>query len=199
MRIGVFGGTFDPPHIAHLILADEARYQLHLDRILWVLTPNSPLKPDFNISPWHLRLELLEGALMGNPYFEVSRVDIDRPPPHYAFETLGILSESYPDTDLFFLMGSDSLRDLPAWKQPRSVISNCHSLGIMRRPGITLDMEGLESEIPGINSKVNWVDAPLLEISATKIRDRIKRGLPVKYQLPPAVFQTIQNRGLYKS
>lgn len=198
MRLGIFGGTFDPPHVAHLILADEARYQLSLERVLWVLTPKSPLKPDMEISPWQLRLDLLKGALDGNPAFEISRVDIDRPPPHYAFETLRILGERFSDYELIYLMGGDSLGELPAWKQPQSIIANCHAIGVMRRPGYSLDMKVLENKIPGVNSKVRWIEAPLIEISATEIRERLKRGQPVRYLLPPVVYQTIHKRGLYR-
>lgn len=198
MRLGVFGGTFDPPHIAHMILADEARYQLNLERILWILTPVSPLKPDLNISPWQLRLELLESALESNPAFEISRVDIDRSPPHYAFETLEIIGEMFPESKLFYLMGGDSLGELPAWMQPQSLLAKSHALGVMKRPGFTPDMGNLENKIPGINSKIRWVDAPLLEISATEIRERLKQGQPVRYQLPSSVYQIIQNRGLYR-
>ena len=111
MRIGVFGGTFDPPHLAHLILAEEARYQLALERVLWVLTPESPLKPNDRITPVEQRLDMLEAALIENPAFEVSRVDLDRPPPHYAFETLKILKGSFSKGELFYLMGGDSFRD----------------------------------------------------------------------------------------
>ena len=116
MRLGIFGGTFDPPHLGHLILAEEARYQLNLDRILWLLPPVSPLKTDAVISPLEQRLELLEAALQDNPYFEVSRIDIDRPQPHYAFESVKILKDEYPGEQLVYLIGGDSLEDLPSWE-----------------------------------------------------------------------------------
>ena len=198
MRLGVFGGTFDPPHLAHLILAEEARYQLDLERVLWILTPVSPLKPDASISPWTQRLDLLEAALKDNPTFEVSRVDIDRSPPHYAFETLEILRESYSKGELIYLMGGDSLRDLPKWERPQELVDNCQALGVMRRQGDEIDMARLEDVIPDIRTKVHWIDAPLLEISGTQIRERLKHGEPVRYFLPPAVHQIIIDKNLYQ-
>ena len=197
MRIGVFGGTFDPPHLAHLILAEEARYQLDLERVLWILTPLSPLKPDTSILPWTQRLDLLKAALLDNPYFEISRVDVDRPPPYYAFETLEILSESYSKGELVYLMGGDSLRDLPKWERPKELVDNCHALGVMRRQGDEIDLAGLEDVIPDLRTKVRWINAPLLEISGTQIRERLKHGEPVRYFLPPAVYQMIIDQNIY--
>jgi nicotinate-nucleotide adenylyltransferase len=196
--IGVFGGTFDPPHVAHLILAEEARYQLNLDKVLWVLTPVSPLKPDINISPYQMRMELLEAALNNNPHFEISRVDIDRPAPHYAYETLHILTAHYSKDELVYLMGGDSLSDLPNWKHPRDFIKNCHSLGVMQRPGDDIDIRKLESEIPTITSRIQWVSAPLLDISSSVIRKRLRNGEPVRYFLSKDVFQIINRKKYYR-
>lgn len=197
-RLGIFGGTFDPPHLAHLILADEARFQLDLESVKWVLTPKSPLKLDKRISSWELRIKLLEAALSTNNAFEVSRVDIDRSPPHYAYETLQILREIYSTYDLVYIIGGDSLRDFPAWKKPDQILSACDTIGVMARPGDMIDMDALDRKIPGIRSKVSWIDAPLIEISASAIRERIKLGEPVKYYLPAGVYELIQEFGLYK-
>jgi len=197
MRIGVFGGTFDPPHIAHLILAGEASFQLCLDRILWLLTPVSPLKTDRAISPWEQRFELLEAAIADNPAFELTRVDIDRPGPHYAFESMQILRGDYENDQLIYLMGEDSLRDLPQWERPGRLLETCSYLGVMRRPGTNLDLRDLEQQIPGLKTKLNWVDAPLLEISARMIRNKISSGQPVRYYLPERVYQLIIEKGYY--
>src|SRR5512143_3713267 len=113
--IGVFGGTFDPPHTGHLILAAEAQAQLDLERILWVLTPTPPHKPGQRITSTALRLEMLQAAIDGNPDFELSRVDLDRPPPHYAVDSVHLLRAAYPQAWLAYLMGGDSLDDLPTW------------------------------------------------------------------------------------
>lgn len=199
VRIGVFGGTFDPPHLAHLILADEARFQLDLSLILWVLTPNSPLKNDRVISPWSQRYQLLSAALKDNPAFQISKVDIDRPAPHYTYETLRILKQIYPDRDIVFLMGGDSLIDLPKWKNPQEILAVCSEIVVMHRPGFETDQIELESEIPGLREKIVWVEAPLVDISGSEIRTRLRTGKPVRYFLPPDVHQIIKTKHYYQT
>ena len=199
MRTGVFGGTFDPPHIAHLILAGEALHQLALDRLLWVLTPFPPHKQGRDILPLHTRLQLLSAALRLEPAFELSQVDINRGPPHYAFDTMTILRDAYPEDELIYLMGGDSLHDLPDWRQPRQFVAACTALGVMRRPGDQVDLPTLESHIPGLTAKLRFIDAPLLEISATDLRQRIAQGRPYRYFLPENVYQIILTQGLYES
>jgi len=197
MKIGVFGGTFDPPHMAHLIIAEEARWQLKLDLVLWLLTPVSPLKSEVEISPWEQRLELLDAALAGNQKFEVSRVDIDRPGPHYAYESMQILAGEYGGDELVYLIGEDSLRDLAKWERPGELLRYCHQVGVMGRPAVDIDFKDLEGAVPGIRSKLKWVDSPLMEISGRMIRDRLKFGQPVRYFLPDAVHEIILEKELY--
>jgi nicotinate-nucleotide adenylyltransferase len=199
LKTGIFGGTFDPPHIAHLILAGEALHQLGLDRLLWVLTPFPPHKQGRDILPLHTRLELLSAALRSEPAFELSRVDIDRHPPHYALDTMTILREAYPRDELVYLMGGDSLHDLPEWRQPQQFVAACSALGVMRRPGDQVDLSVLEAHIPGITSKVIFIEAPLLEISATDLRQRIAQDRPYRYFLPESVYEIICAQDLYKS
>ena len=116
--IGIFGGTFDPPHLGHLILAAEALYQLQLNRLLWVLTPEPPHKPGRPIAPLPHRLEMLQRAIAQTPGFELSSIEIDRPGPHYTIDTLEILRIQFPAADFALLIGGDSLRDLPGWHRP---------------------------------------------------------------------------------
>lgn len=198
MRLGIFGGTFDPPHIAHLILAEEAKHQLLLDRVLWVLTPHSPHKQCNVISPVNHRLDMVQAAIEGNSAFELSRVEIDRPAPHFAVDTVTLLGKMYPDSTLFYLMGGDSLQDLPSWHRPLEFIQRCYALGVMRRPGFCIDIRLLDSQLPGIIKKVQYFDAPLLEISASQIRHRVARREPFRYYLIPSVNQIILKRGLYQ-
>ena len=116
MRLGIFGGTFDPPHIGHLVLASEAYHQLKLDRLLWVLTPRPPHKPNQQITALEYRIEMVQAIVEDEPTFELSRVEIDRPPPHYAVDTVEILGKRFPGARLIYLVGGDSLRDLPLWR-----------------------------------------------------------------------------------
>ncbi len=199
MRLGVFGGTFDPIHIAHLILADEACFQLDIAQILWVLTPVSPLKPNVRITPWYQRLELLEAAISDNPKFVISRVDIDRLAPSYTYETLQIINENHPDDEIVFLMGGDSLRDLPRWERPDKLLSYCKEIGVMDRPGSETNMDELQLSIPELREKVKWIEAPLLEISSRRIRKKILNGEPVKYYLPDEVYEIIISKNYYSS
>jgi nicotinate-nucleotide adenylyltransferase len=197
VRLGVFGGTFDPPHLGHRILAAEALDQLKLDHLLWVLTSAPPHKQNQYISPLEQRLELLQAMLGSDPTFLLSRVDIDRPAPHYAADTVHLLAEQFPGADLYYLMGGDSLRDLPLWHQPEAFLSGCAGLGVMRRPGDRVNLAHLESRLPGISAKTHFIDSPLIEISSKQIRERIQSGRTYRYYLPEAVFQLIHDKRLY--
>jgi len=197
-RFGIFGGTFDPPHIGHLILAAEAWYQLELDQVLWVLTPRPPHKRHQNITPLQTRLKLVNATVRDCAQFQISRVEIDRPPPHFAVDTVRLLQKSYPHAELIYIMGGDSLHDLPTWHASQDFVAACHTLGVMRRPGDEINLSALEAQIPTITSKVRFVEAPLLEIAASQIRSRIRQGKPFRYYLPEAVFKIIQNEQLYQ-
>jgi len=133
-RVGVFGGTFDPPHNGHLALANAARQQLGLDNVLWVITADPPHKRGHFISPAADRLSLVNAAIAGQPGMVLSRVELDRPGPQWAADTVRLLSEADPETDLVYLMGGDSLRDLPNWGRPDQLLRYA-SLGVLRRPG----------------------------------------------------------------
>ena len=196
--LGIFGGTFDPPHIGHQILAAEAQYQLNLDAVLWVLTPDPPHKRKQAITPLEHRLKMVQAAVADIPSFEISRVEIDRSPPHYAIDTVKALQEQYPQARLIYLMGGDSLHDLPTWYAAPDFLAVCHALGVMRRPGDRIDLGVLEAQLPGITSKIRYVEAPLLEIAASQIRSRIRNAQPFRYYLPPLVYQIIQELNLYR-
>jgi len=198
MRLGVFGGTFDPPHIGHLILAEEACSQLGLDRLLWVLTPYPPHKRHQSVSSLDQRLELVEAALVQNDAFELSRVEIDRSGPHFAADTLELLQAQYPAASLIYLIGGDSLRDLPTWRDPLRFLHNTAGLGVMRRPGDQVDLEALEKSLPGLRKKIHLIQAPLLEISSSDLRQRIAAGKPFRYYLAPAVYNLIIAKGYYR-
>jgi len=198
VRVGVFGGTFDPPHIAHLILADEARYQLSLDEVLWMLTPNPPHKKGWALTPVDQRLSMLESAIADNPYFTVSRIDVTRPAPQFAVDTMSLLREEYPVSKIIYLMGGDSLHDLPTWERPREFVDKCDELGVLRRPDDDVDLDALTHMLPEITGKINYVEAPLMKISAREIRKRVKLGLPFRYFVPGSVFEFIQKKNLYR-
>jgi nicotinate-nucleotide adenylyltransferase len=197
-RLGVFGGTFDPPHIGHLILAGEAYRQLNLDRLLWVLTPTSPFKRADNITSLDQRLSMLQLAIADDPRFELSHIEIEAPPPYYTVETVQRLADCYPSANLILVIGGDSLHDLPRWHRPTDLVAACHEIGVMRRPGEATDLSALERQVPGTQAKVWFVDAPLLEISSSDIRRRIREKLPFRYYLSPSVYEYILKNNLYR-
>jgi len=197
MRIGIFGGTFDPPHLGHLILADEAYIQLQLDKLLWVLTPDPPHKLGQQISPVQQRLELVQAAIGDNPHFELSRVEMDRPGPHFAVDTVKLLQNQFFEAELFYLIGGDSLHDLVRWNWPRELVEAVAGLGVMRRPGDEIDLAALEKMLPGITPKINFIDSPLIDIASHEIRERIAAGKAYRYHLHPAVYDLIRQRKYY--
>ena len=197
-RLGIFGGTFDPPHVGHQILAMEAYDQLQLDRVLWVLAPNPPHKLGKKISSLEVRIEMVQAAIDDDEIFEFSRVDIDRPGPHYVLDTMRILREQRPGAELVFLMGGDSLHDLPTWHKPDEFIDACDYLGVMHRPGEVIHLEALEARFPGLSAKVEFIEAPLLEISSNQIRSLAINGSPFRYYLPFEVFKIVETKNLYQ-
>jgi nicotinate-nucleotide adenylyltransferase len=197
-QIGLFGGTFDPPHLGHLILASEAYSQLALDRLLWILTPEPPHKQDLSITSIQHRLAMVKLAIEGNPSFELSHIELDRPGPHYTLDTVELIAEKYPESDITPIIGGDSLRDMPKWHRPKELLQACHWVGVMRRPGEQENLAVLENDLPGISSKVHYVDAPLLEIASREIRSRIMGGKQFQYYLHPAVYEYIKDNHLYQ-
>ena len=197
MHIGIFGGTFDPPHHGHLALASAACQQLKLDCVLWVLTPYPPHKPNQRITTLEYRLEMVRAIVEDEPAFELSRVEIDRPAPHFAVDTLKILGDRNPGTHLTYLLGGDSLRDLPLWHQAPKFVRLVDSLGVLRRPNVLADLPALERDLPGLREKLRFIETPPLQISSTDIRRRIQNNQPYKHLLPAEVYAIIQENGLY--
>lgn len=194
--LGILGGTFDPPHYGHLALAENGRTQLRLDRVLFVPVGQQPLKLDQNITPAHHRTAMVEAAIVDNPAFVLSRVDLDRPGPHYTIDTLALLQETHPQATLFFLIGSDSLVQLDAWHDPAGILQQAR-LAVMQRPGWEVDMTRLEQAVPGIGERMVWLDTPRLDIAASDLQRRARQGLPLRYLVPPLVEAYIREHRLY--
>jgi nicotinate-nucleotide adenylyltransferase len=197
LKIGVLGGTFDPVHFGHLVLAEEAYYHLELSRVLWVLTPDPPHKTGKSILKWEDRWQLLNLAVAGNSSFELSNVDTLRQPPYYALDTMRLLKEKYPGDQLIYLIGGDSLRDLPSWYHPGELVEVCDGFGVMLRPRISVDEQRLEKLIPGILQKLIFISALSLDISSSDIRARIANGKAYRYLLPQAEYDYIRDNQLY--
>ena len=204
MRLGLFGGTFDPPHYGHLQLVQAARQQLGLTKVLWIVTADPPHKQGNPISPVTDRVTMVLAMLADSATQpatdELSRVDIDRPGPHYSADTVAILARQFPATELVFLMGGDSLRDLPTWHRPLDLLKYC-SLGVLRRPGDSIDsalLAKLENTLPGITAKVVFVEAPPVNIASHDLRQRVRAGASLAGLIPEAVAAIIRERNLYR-
>jgi len=191
------GGTFDPPHYGHLALAENGRVQLRLDCVLFVPAGQPPHKPGRPITPAHHRVAMVEAAI-ADPAFALSRVDLDRPGPHYTVEMLALLQQEYPGAELFFLIGGDSLTGFPGWRDPAGIVRQAR-LVAMQRSGYELDLEALEQAVPGSRGRLVWLDAPYLNIAASDLRRRVCRGLSLRYLVPPPVEAYIREHRLYEA
>lgn len=197
-RLGVLGGTFDPIHYGHLVAAQEAHYQLGLERVLLVPVGQPPHKLDEPLSPAEHRVHMIELAIESRPQFALSRVDVDRPGPQYTADTLALLREEWgPDTRLFFIAGSDSLADILHWRAPQQIVREAE-LAVVQRPGGKVDVDRLARELPGLRDRLHWVQMPLLDISSTGLQARVRQGRPISFFLPPAVEAYILEQGLYR-
>ncbi len=198
MKIGYFGGTFDPPHLGHIILAAEAMYQLELDSLQWILTPFPPHKDNLPITPVEGRLEMLKLVVDKHPGFEISLVDLNRDPPHYAADTVEILRAENPSSKLVYLIGEDSLFDLPEWYDPNRFLTNVDQLAVALRPQINSDLTKLERSLPGLRGKIYYLSDTMLQISSSFIRERIRHNGPVRHLLDPEVYQYLDENNLYR-
>jgi nicotinate-nucleotide adenylyltransferase len=194
--LGLLGGTFDPPHYGHLVLAETARVQLRLDRVLFVVAGLPPHKPGRPITPDRHRAAMVEVAIADNPAFAISRVDVDRPGPHYTVETLSLLRREYPEAELFFLVGGDSLAQFLTWRDPVGILLQAR-LAVMPRPGYEPDLAALEQVVPDAHDRLAWLDAPFLDISASDLRRRVRKGLSIRYLVPPPVEAYVREHCLY--
>jgi len=198
MRLGIFGGTFDPPHIGHQILAAEMLDQLDLDKVLWCPTADPPHKQEQIITPVEIRMAMVEAAVKNSPGFEISMVEIDRSGPHFAVDTVKILQRQFPDAELIYMIGGDSLRDLPDWHTPIALIDAVAGFGVMRRHEVGIDLDALEGLLPGLRKKVKFIDSPQIEISSSQIRERAAAGKTYRFFVPENVFKLIEKYHLYQ-
>jgi len=198
MNIGVLGGTFDPVHNGHLIVAEEARTRLNLAVIILVPAGQPWLKSDRLISPAEHRLQMLRLAIAEKPHLKLSLIEVERAGPSYSVNTIAELQTQLDSRDeLFFILGWDSLAQLPRWREPSLLIEMCY-LVAAPRPGYSRpDLKALEALIPGISRRVMLMDKPEVDISASAIRGRVARGLSIHHLVPEAVNRYIKKHKLY--
>ena len=187
MRIGVFGGSFDPVHIGHLVAAECVRKRLDLQQVRFVPAGRQPLKGGGHVATGDERARMLEVAVAGNPAFVVDRREVDRAGPSYSVDTLRELRHERPGDELFFILGADAARDLAGWHEA-DTLPTLARIVVMTRPG------GTAPAGPRISSVV---PVPGIDVSATQIRQAVARGESIRYLVPPEVEQFIRARGLY--
>jgi len=199
MKIGVLGGTFDPVHNAHLIIVEEVLKKFALMEVIFVPAGQPWLKTDHPITPAEHRLAMLCLALAGKPHFTISEMELEREGPSYSADTLAELKSRFGDkTELYFILGWDSLNQLPRWHEPARIVSLC-TLVAVHRPGVPRpDLTALDAKIPGISDKVIILDTPSEDISATDIRERVKKGEDISHLAPAPVAEYIKKHNLYR-
>jgi len=195
-RRGILGGTFDPPHLGHLVLAINARHDLQLDEVWFVPAGDPYRKAGRTISSRDDRLRLVQAAIADLPWARVSTIELDREGPTYTTDTLRELASE--GGQWWFILGSDALGDLPHWREPATIVDQVR-LALARRPGVgeaEIPRETL-SAVPGIEARIDYIEMPLLEISSTDLRERVRDGRPTEFLVTPAVRAAIDELGLY--
>ena len=196
MRLGVLGGTFDPVHLGHLVLAERAREQLELDKVLWLPAGDPWRKADRQVTAAKHRAEMVRRAIDGCGEFELAVQEIEREGPTYTVETLAALNERYPEGELFFLLGQDALEDVPNWHDPERLIALA-TMAVAARGEERRSPDALDRLVPGLGGRVTWIEMPHLEISATELRHRAAAGQSLRYVTPDAVAAYIHDQRLY--
>jgi nicotinate-nucleotide adenylyltransferase len=196
-RIGVLGGTFDPVHNGHLSIANALRAALDLERVVWVPAGRPPHKTGQIVSRDRDRLAMLELALAGSTDDEISTIDIDRAGPSYTADTLEILAERFGPARLFFLMGEDSLRDLPTWHDPERLL-RVAELAVAARPGVDANLGSVARQVPAVQRRVHVVPTEEIAISSSEIRRRARENQSIQGLVPAPVEAYIRDHGLYR-
>jgi nicotinate-nucleotide adenylyltransferase len=197
--IGVLGGTFDPVHWGHLAIAESAREELGLSRVLFVPAARPPHKLDRDVTRAEHRIAMLEAATADNRAFSVSRVEVDRRGPSYTADTLLRLSEEHRGRDrLWFILSAEALEGLPGWHEPERILDLARLAIVPRAGRSTIDARWFDKHFPGRARRLRWVDGPGIDVSASEVRARAAAGRSIRYLVPPAVDAYIAHHGLYQ-
>jgi len=201
LRIGIMGGTFDPVHTGHLIIAQEVAWRLGLDQVLFMPAAHPPHKQHQQVTSERCRLEMVRLATEDNPLFEVETLELERGGLSYTANTLETLCERLgqpPQTLIYFIIGADAAADLLSWYRPERVLELTR-LAVVDRPGYHLPLDKLQAGLPNVdlNERILQVEVPLIEIAANGIRTRVQQGAPIKYLVPPVIEEYIRREKLY--
>jgi nicotinate-nucleotide adenylyltransferase len=198
-RLGIMGGTFDPIHYGHLVAAETARTEFSLDKVLFIPTGNPPHKQENQVTSAELRFEMVRQAIHDNINFGISRLEIDRDGPSYTIDTLRLLHQKYPAIELFFITGTDALKEIFFWREAEEILRLTHFIAASR-PGFEARgfLKQAVEDHPEAEGRIHLLEVPALAISSTDIRARLRSGQSVRYLMPEPVRLFIQNLGLYK-
>ncbi len=198
VRRGLLGGTFDPPHLGHLMLAEEARRKLCLDEVVFIPAGQPWVKALLPVSPAANRIEMVKLASADNPHYSVNDMEIKRPGPSYTWQTLEELRRQYPGDELYFILGWDNLISLPSWHHPGRIVQAACLVAAPRIGSPPPDLHDLDAMVPGLAARTVILTEPEIDISATNIRERVKLGLPIDHLVTALVADYIKTKGLYR-
>jgi nicotinate-nucleotide adenylyltransferase len=198
-KLGIMGGTFDPIHYGHLVAAEMARSEFNLNKVLFIPTGTPPHKNRGDISAADLRYEMVESAIKDNPAFICSDIEIRRQGPSYTVDTMRVLNRAWPEHELYFITGTDALREIFSWHEAEEILNLIQFIGASR-PGFDASdfLLHVQEEHPEIQGKIHHLEVPALAISSTDIRHRVKHGQPIRYLLPESVRLFIEKSNLYR-
>jgi len=199
VRIGVYGGTFDPLHLGHLAVAEAVREAAGLARVLFVPNSRQPLKTDGPYASGLQRLRMVEAAVAGNPGFALSTLEIDQAGPSYTIESLDALRAAQPEVEWRFILGTDAANGLGSWRRPDRILAEYRPLVLVRAGWERLDWPALERVRPDARALIEIVDVPHLAIASRDLRERIREGRTVRYLVPEPVMAIIEAEGIYGS
>lgn len=194
LRIGLFGGTFDPPHSGHVAVATDVADHLDLDRVLWIPAGEPPHKSDAKVSPADVRLEMVREAARADPRFDVSTIETERPGPSYMVDTVRTLREQRPDDELFLIIGADEFRVFDAWRAPGEIVKHVR-LAVMDREG-----RAAQDFADGVTGGANAVFVPVrrVDISSSAVRAAVQQGRAADAWVPAGVAEVLEREGLYR-
>ena len=199
LRVGISGGTFDPIHYGHLIIAEQVREAMALDVIIFIPAGTPPHKVESGVTVPEKRYEMVNSAISSNPYFKISDMEIERQGYTYTVDTLKQLRNVYGnDAELFFIIGADVVAEFHTWKDYENIFGLCNFVAVMRpgfdKENIIKDIQNLEERF---KARIDMVDAPLIDISSTYVRERVAQGKTIRYLVPQCVERYIEKQGLY--
>ncbi len=199
-KVGIMGGTFDPIHIGHLIIAEKAREQFHLDEVLFMPSGTPYMKNVDEVLPGQVRSEMTKLAIEENPLFSVSTIEIEKEGSTYTYETLETLHDKNPNTEYYFILGADSLFAMEHWKNPEKIFADCHILAALRNDKNAEEMEAQAAYLKEkFNADISLINTGHIEISSSMIRELVKDGHSIRYLVPDAVYDYIIKNKLYKT